>query len=88
MSEVTETSILKAGLPAPLLLLSQLVTARPRHRTLGSSARLSGLLRSDFVLWPMADPFLICTVDGRSRGLSRRRRAALAGILVGPPALT
>ena len=55
MSEVTETSILKAGLPTPLLLLSQLVTACPGHRAVGSSARLSGLSRSDFVHWPKAD---------------------------------
>ena len=50
LSEVAETSILKLGLPTPLLLPSQLVTATPAHRVIGSSIPRSGLLRSDFVL--------------------------------------
>jgi hypothetical protein len=45
-----------------------------------------GALPNSGCFWPMADTFLICAVDGRSRGLSRRRQTALAGILVGPPA--
>jgi hypothetical protein len=49
LSEVDETSILKLGLPDPLHLLSQLVTAHSGRRPIGSCARLSGLSRSDFV---------------------------------------
>jgi hypothetical protein len=50
LSEVTETSILKRGRPAPLRPFSQLVTAHQNHRLIDSCARLSGLSRSDFVL--------------------------------------
>ena len=55
MSEVAETSILKLGLPAPLRLFYQLVTANHSHSPISSCPRLSGLERSDFVLWPGAE---------------------------------
>jgi len=40
------------GLPAPLSLSSQLVTASPKRRSINSCIPRSGLSRSDFVVCP------------------------------------
>jgi hypothetical protein len=64
LSEVDETSILKLGLPAPLRLFSQLVTAHSGRRPIGTCIPRSGLLRSDFVHWP-TEPTTRRSVSGQ-----------------------
>jgi len=58
LDEVDDASILKTGLHRPLSMPSQLVTAP------SDSARRSGLLRSDLVLWPSCP--VRCTAPGPS----------------------
>ena len=68
MSEVDETSILKLGLPDPLHPSSQLVTVHSGRRPIGACARLSGLSRSDFVLWPISTSFAVRSVGDAIEG--------------------